>query len=144
MKRSRLKLFKTTSLTISLIAVLLILVSIGIVAYIGVSDVSNSVSNTVSNGASYDSLNQLKSSYANLSKQYQALDDKLGNRPDVNVKSTFNNGKLKLSELNQSIGSIESDISKGESDEVINAEIKDANEQLREATDIYNQLTSSR
>ena len=64
MKRSRLKLFKTTSLTISLIGVILILITIGVIAYIGVSTLTNSVSTTVSSGSAYDQLNQVKSEYA--------------------------------------------------------------------------------
>ena len=108
MKRSRLKLFKTTSLTISLIAILLIILSIGIAAYIGVSDVSDSVTNKVSNGASYDSLNQIKSDYSNLSKQYDTID---------------------------------SDISKGESEDIVNEEINKAKDELKQAHDIYNQIT---
>ncbi|WP_304122950.1 hypothetical protein [Methanosphaera cuniculi] len=140
MKRSRLKLFKTTSLTISLIAILLIILSIGIAAYIGVSDVSNSVTNKVSNGASYDSLNQIKSDYSNLSKQYDTLDKQLGSSPDVNVKSTFNNGVVKLSEANHTIESIDSDISKGESEDIVNEEINKAKDELKQAHDIYNQI----
>lgn len=141
MKRSRLKLFKTTALTISLIAILLIILSVGIIVYVGVINTSNSVTNSVSNGASYDSLNQLKSDYSNLSKQYNTMDKQLGSSPDVNVKSTFNNGVLKLSEVNHTIESIESDISKGEDESVVNEEISKAKNELKEARDIYDQLS---
>ena len=103
MKRSRLKLFKTTSLTISLIAIILIVVSIGVVAYIGVTDLSSSVTHTVNSGSAYESLNQIKADYGNLSKQYDELDKQLGTKPDIEVKSQFNTGKIKLSEVNQSI-----------------------------------------
>ena len=69
MKRSRLKLFKTTSLTISLIGVILILLTVVVAGYVLVSDLTNSVSNTVRTGSSYDNLTQLKSEYANVSQQ---------------------------------------------------------------------------
>ncbi len=140
MKRSRLKLFKTTSMTISVIAVVLIIVSIGIAGYVGVSQVTSSVTNTVNSGASYDSLNQLRSEYNNLSKKYTDLDQQLGTSPDATIKTTFNNGKVKLSELNQSISSIESDINKGEDDKIVQDEITQAKEEFKEAEDVYNQL----
>ena len=54
MKKSRLRLFKTTSLTISLIGIILILLTIGVVGYIIVTDVTNSVSTTVNSGSAYD------------------------------------------------------------------------------------------
>ncbi|MCI5867782.1 MAG: hypothetical protein SOZ23_06545 [Methanosphaera sp.] len=143
MKRSRLKLFKTTSLTISLIAIILIVVSIGVVAYIGVTDLSSSVTHTVNSGSAYESLNQIKADYGNLSKQYDELDKQLGTKPDIEVKSQFNTGKIKLSEVNQSITEIEGDISKGESEENINKQLDQAKEELKSARETYSQLTQS-
>ena len=143
MKRSRLKLFKTTSLTISLIAIILIVVSIGVVAYIGVTDLSSSVTHTVNSGSAYESLNQIKADYGNLSKQYDELDKQLGTKPDIEAKSQFNTGKIKLSEVNQSITEIEGDISKGESEENINKQLDQAKEELKSARETYSQLTQS-
>jgi len=116
MKRSRLKLFKTTSLTISLIGVILILISIGVIAYIGVSGLTNSVSTTVNSGSSYDQLNQLKSEYSNVSEQYLSISDKVSSSSDQNLKTRYNEGKIKLSEANTTLSTIESMINNGKPD----------------------------
>lgn len=141
MKRSRLKLFKTTSLTISLIGVILILITIGVVAYIGVSGLTNSVSTTVSNGASYDQLNQLKAQYNNVSQQYLSINSKVVESKDQNLKSTYNNGKLKLSEVNTTISSIENDINNGKSDEEIQDKINSTKNNLKIIQETYSNLT---
>ncbi|WP_455646195.1 hypothetical protein [Methanosphaera sp.] len=144
MKRSRLKLFKTTSLTISLIGIILILLTLFVMGYVFVSGVTNSVSTTVNSGASYDDLNQLKAEYNNLSQKYTSLNQQLGTTPDANTKTTFNNGKIKLSELNQTLTELESDIDKGTSDQAINNKISQAKEELKEAEGIYNNITASK
>ncbi|WP_069592961.1 hypothetical protein [Methanosphaera sp. WGK6] len=144
MKRSRLKLFKTTSLTISLIGIILILLTLFVVGYIFVSGVTNSVSTTVNSGASYDDLNQLKMEYNNLSQKYTSLNQQLGTMPDANVKTMFNNGKIKLSESNQTLTELESDIGNGKSDQFIKNKISQVREELKEAEGIYNNITASK
>ena len=138
MKRSRLKLFKTTSLTISIIGVLLILLTVGVVGYVAVSSLSNSVSTTVSSGTSYDQLDQVKTQYNDINNKYEALNKKLGTNPDPNVKTTFNTGKVKLSEIKESISSIQNDINNGKSDSDIQTKLNDTKIKINEANDIYN------
>ncbi len=140
MKRSRLSLFRTTSLTISLIAVILILITVIVVAYIGVSEVTDTVSTSVSSGSTYDNLNQIKSDYADLTQQYDALNEKLGTSPENTTKMTYNEGKLKLTEVNQTISSLESSINRGEDQATIDKYTDEARSQLNEARDVYNQL----
>jgi predicted PurR-regulated permease PerM len=142
MKRSRLKLFKTTSLTISLIGVILILITIGVIAYIGVSSVTNSVSTSVSSGAEYDQLNQLKSQYNNVSETYMSISNQITQSKDKNLKTTYNNGKLKLSEANTTINSIEKDIHNGKSEDVIKSKVDSVNEDLKFVKETYSNLTS--
>lgn len=144
MRKSRLKLFKTTSLTISLIGIILILLTIGVIGYILVTDVTNSVSSTVNSGSAYDNLTQLKSEYNNLSQKYSALNQELGIHAENEVKTNFNEGKLKLEELNQTIASIQSDINKGAPDKTIQNEINQAREDIKEAEEVYNNVTSSK
>ncbi|MDO5824793.1 MAG: hypothetical protein BZ137_04030 [Methanosphaera sp. rholeuAM130] len=142
MKRSRLKLFKTTSLTISLIGVILILITIGVVAYIAVSGLTNTVSTSVSSGAEYDQLNQLKNQYNNISQNYMSISDQVTQSKDKNLKTTYNNGKLKLSEANTTITSIENDINNGKSEDVIKSKINSANEDLKFVQETYSNITS--
>lgn len=140
MKRSRLKLFKTTSLTISVIGVLLILLTIGVIGYVTVSGLSNSVSTTVSSGSAYDQLDQVKTQYDETNNKYTELNKKLGTNPDPGVKTTYNTGKVKLSECNQLIISLQSDINSGKPDEDIQNKLNQTKNKLKEANDIYSQL----
>ena len=140
MKRSRLKLFKTTSLTISLIGVILILLTIGVIGYIAVSGLSNSVSTTVSSGSSYDQLDQVKTQYEEVNSKYENLNKKLGTNPDPAIKTTFNTGKVKLSEASQSLSSIQNDITNGKSEEDIQLKLNQTKNKINEANDIYNQI----
>lgn len=142
MKRSRLKLFKTTSLTISLIGVILILITIGVIAYIGVSGLTNSVSSTVSSGAEYDQLNQLKSQYNNVSEQYLSISSQVAESKDKNLKITYNNGKLKLSEANTTISSIENDINNGKKQEVIDNKVASVKDNLKFVQETYSNITT--
>lgn len=144
MKRSRLKLFKTTSLTISVIGVILILLTVGVGGYLIVSGVTNTVSTTVSSGSAYDQLDQLKSDYGNISIKYDDLNKKLGTNPDPVVKTNFNNGRLKLSEINQTLSSIQSDISNGKPESDINSKMDKVKNELKEVKDLYGQLTGTK
>ncbi len=142
MKRSRLKLFKTTSLTISLIGVVLILLTIGVIGYVAVSGLSNSVSTTVSSGSAYDQLDQVKTQYDETNNKYTELNKKLGTNPDPSIKTTYNTGKVKLSECNQLIISLQNDINNGKPDEDIQNKLNQTKNKLKEANDIYDQIAS--
>lgn len=140
MKRSRLKLFKTTSLTISIIGVILILLTVGVIGYIAVSGLSNSVSTTVSSGSAYDQLDQVKKQYEEVNSKYDTLNKKLGTNPDPAVKTTFNTGKIKLSECSQLLSSVQNDINNGKSEEDIQTKLNQTKNKINEANDIYNQI----
>lgn len=143
MRKSRLKLFKTTSLTISLIGVVLILLTVGVIGYVAVSGLTNTVSNTVSSGSSYDQLDALKSEYGNATKKYYDLNAKLGTSPNPNVKTKFNDGKIKLSEAGQKVSSIQADIDRGKSGKDVDDKISQTRELLKEADNIYNEISGT-
>jgi uncharacterized protein (UPF0333 family) len=142
MKKSRLKLFKTTSLTISLIGVILILLTIGVIGYVAVSGLSSSVSTTVSSGSAYDQLDQVKTQYDDINNKYIELDKKLGTNPDPAVKTTFNTGKVKLSEISQSLSIIQSDIKNGKPDKEVQEKLNQTRDKIQEVNDIYTQIVS--
>ena len=60
--------------------------------------------------------------------------------PDV--KTTYNVGKVKLSEISQSLSSLQNDISNGEPDSVIQPKMNKTESQIKEANEIYNQIVS--
>jgi uncharacterized protein (UPF0333 family) len=142
MKKSRLKLFKTTSLTISLIGVILILLTIGVIGYVAVSGLISSVSTTVSSGSAYDQLDQVKTQYDDINNKYIELDKKLGTNPDPAVKTTFNTGKVKLSEISQSLSIIQSDIKNGKPDKEVQEKLNQTRDKIQEVNDIYTQIVS--
>lgn len=140
MKKSRLKLFKTTSLTISLLGVILILLTVGVIGYVAVSSLSDSVSTTVNSGSSYDQLDQVREQYNEINNKYTELGKKLGTDPDPTVKTTYNKGKVKLDEIGQSLSAIQNDISTGQSETDIQVKLNQTKEQIKEANEIYNQI----
>ena len=140
MKKSRLKLFKTTSLTISLLGIILILLTVGVIGYVAVAGLTDSVSSTVNSGSAYDQLDQVKAQYNDINKKYTDLDKKLGTSPDPSVKTTFNTGKVILNEVGESLSSIQNDISNGKSESYIQTKLNHTNSKLGDANDIYNQI----
>ena len=62
MRKSRLNLFKSTSMLISVVGIIMIISTIVVVAYVGFSIVSSRITNQNSSGNQYDELEQLKSS----------------------------------------------------------------------------------
>ena len=63
MKRSRLNLFKATSMSISVLGIILIVATLVLFAYLGINAVTQSISTNVGSGSGYDQLNILKQDY---------------------------------------------------------------------------------
>lgn len=72
MKRSRLNLFKATSMTISVLGVVMIIITVVIVAYLGFQSLSSIISSDASSGKYYEQLTDLKSDYSNLKAQFDS------------------------------------------------------------------------
>ena len=60
MRKSRLNLFKSTSMLISVVGIIMIISTIVVVAYVGFSIVSSGITNEISSGNQYDELAELK------------------------------------------------------------------------------------
>ena len=76
MRKSRLSVFKSTSMLISVVGIIMIVSTIIVVAYVGYSMVSEGITDEISSGTQYDELADLKSSYSDLVMKFD------------NVKST--------------------------------------------------------
>ena len=61
MRKSRLSLFKSTSMLISVVGIIMIISTIIVVAYVGYSVVSTGITNEISSGTQYDELAELSS-----------------------------------------------------------------------------------
>ncbi len=96
MKKSRLNLFKVTSMSISVLGILMIIATIVLFAYIGISSVTSSVSTDVGSGSAYDQLAVLKSNYNTLEEQYNNMKTSVDNSNNKNLKSAYVNADLNL------------------------------------------------
>ncbi len=141
MKRSRLNLFKVTSMSISVLGILLILATIVIFAYIGISALTNSVSTGVGSGSSYDQIAVLQTGYNNVSVEL------LNVKPTVDASSSnknlFNayvNTELQLVKTQDAINSAQSALSSGQSNSVVQSRISAAQNQLEIAKSSFSTL----
>ena len=72
MRKSRLNLFKSTSMLISVIGIIMIIATIIVVAYVGFSVVNESITDEISSGNQYDDLAKLRSQYGDLESKFES------------------------------------------------------------------------
>lgn len=141
MKRSRLNMFKATSMTISLLGIIFLIIMVGFIAYLVVWDVSNKVSYNVDSGSGYDQLSTLKASYSSLSTQFDSLKKKILSKGSKKAKKDMYNTQIELVKANSAIGDVESALSSGLSADEVDNRIKIANDQLIVAQNSLNSLS---
>src|SRR5665811_1117982 len=113
MKRSRLNLFKVTSMSISVLGIIMILATIALFAYIGISALSSSISSDVGSGSAYDQLAVLKTNYNSLEGQFNSLKTDVESSNNQNAKTAYVNAKLELVKANSAILDVDSALSSG-------------------------------
>ncbi|MBI5680054.1 MAG: hypothetical protein HZC47_04075 [Methanobacterium sp.] len=133
MKRSRLNIFKATSMTISILGVLLIIVVIGLFAYLGISALSGMLSGNVDNGEAYDKLSSLKAEYSNLNSQFEQLKNKANASGNKKIKKDSVNTQLELVKANSAITDVESALATNLPIDEVNKRISIATNQLQTA-----------
>ena len=96
MKKSRLNLFKSTSMLVSILGVIMIIATIVVVAYIGFNMVSSGITTGISSGNQYDELSQLKSNYSALESQFNNSQSSLDNTKydDIKLELTRSSGDI--------------------------------------------------
>ena len=112
MRKSRLSLFKSTSMLISVVGIIMVISTIIVVAYVGYSMVSSGITNEISSGNQYDELADLKSSYSNLSVQFDSVKATYyaGSADDI---KTYNDAKIELSRASSAIENVQSALDAG-------------------------------
>jgi len=133
MKRSRLNLFKTTSMSISVLGIIMILTTIAVFIYLGVTMLGSTITNDVGSASAYDQLALLRSDYNTLESQYSGMKkdvDSLGN-PDI--KTAYINAHLELVKAKASIDDVESALASKKSKDEIKKRIDAAQTQLNTA-----------
>jgi hypothetical protein len=130
MKRSRLNLFKATSMSISVLGIILIIATLALFAYFGIYAISNSITTDVGSGSAYDQLAVLKSDYNSLNNQFTSVQQSVDSSNNKNAKTAFINAKLELVKANSDINDVESALSAGKSKDEVAQRINAAQAQL--------------
>jgi chromosome segregation ATPase len=133
MKRSRLRMFKATSMTISVMGVLMIVATVVILAYLGFQSLSSFISADASSGNANAELASLQTQYASLSAQYEGVKAEVQATSNTQLKKDYNNAELELVKAQSAINDVSSAISVGKSSDEINSRIQTAQVQMKTA-----------
>ena len=126
MRKSRLSLFKSTSMFVSVIGIILIIATIVVVAYIGFSLISSGITTGVSSGNQYDELADLKSNYTS----YSIADNR------------YDDVRLQLARAQSDVDDVESALAAGKSADEVNDRIDIASKQIKICRETINNYTS--
>ena len=112
MRKSRLSVFKSTSMLISVVGIIMIVSTIIVVAYVGYSMVSEGITDEISSGTQYDELADLKSSYSDLVMKFDNVKSTYyaGGASEVKI---YNDARLELSRANSAIENVQSALDAG-------------------------------
>ncbi|HIH61364.1 MAG TPA: hypothetical protein HA298_01575 [Methanobacteriales archaeon] len=111
MRRSRLRLFKFTSMTISVLGVLMIIATVIVLAYIGVERISSTISMNVDKGSLYDEFAQLQREYQDLKIDYESTRKVIYEGGDKDLMEKYINTEIKLVEAKSALDDVESALS---------------------------------
>lgn len=144
MKRSRLSLFRATSMSLSVFGVIMIIATVLVFGYIGVDSISSSVSSGVDNGAAYDELALLNSEYQSLSADYSTLKENIYNEDNDDKMKAFLDAEMELVNAKSAIEDAESALTIGKSTDEINERLKEAKKQLKVAKQKYSDVVNGK
>jgi hypothetical protein len=133
MKRSRLRMFKATSMTISVMGVLMIVATVAILAYLGFQSISSFISADASSNNANEQLAALQSEYSSLKTQYDNLKVQVQATSDTQLKADYNDAELELVKTQSAINDVSSAISVGKPSDEVDARIQTAQTQLQKA-----------
>ncbi len=133
MKKSRLNLFKVTSMSISVLGILMIIATIVLFAYIGISSLTSSISSNVDSGSAYDKLSVIKNNYNSLEAQYNTLKISVDDSNNKDIKTAYSNAELELVKAKSAIDEVDSALSSGKSNDEVQKRISAAQAQLDQA-----------
>ena len=139
MRKSRLNLFKSTSMLISVVGIIMIISTIVVVAYVGFI-VSSGITNEISSGNQYDELAELKSSYSDLESQFDGVKSLYYDNGDTAQVQKYNDARLELTKADSAIQNVQSALDSGKSSNEVDSRIDFAKEKLQNATVAYNNL----
>ena len=139
MRKSRLSLFKSTSMLISVVGIIMIISTIIVVAYVGFSIVNESITNEISSGNQYDELAELKAEYGDLQSKFDSIKQTYysGNSGDI---QKYNDARLELTRAESAIQNVQSALDAGKPSNEVDSRIDFAKEKLQVAREAYENL----
>ncbi|MBO5840160.1 MAG: hypothetical protein J6O99_04175 [Methanobrevibacter sp.] len=141
MKKSRLSLFKSTSMLISVLGVIMIIATVAAVAYVGFSVVSSSLTGGISSGTQYDQLAELKTNYSNLEVQYNETGNKIYMMDNITLEREYVNAQVELVRVKNDISDVESALSMSKPASEVDKRLQLAKDDLKIAQEAYNSLS---
>lgn len=141
MKKSRLTLFKSTSMLISVLGVIMIVATVAAIAYVGFSLVSSNLTGGISSGTQYDQLAELKSNYTNLEVQFNETGNKIYMMNNITLEREFVNAQVELVRVKNDLSDVESALSIGKPASEVDKRLQQAGEDLKVAQEAYNSLS---
>ncbi len=139
MKKSRLSLFKSTSMLISVVGIIMIIATIIVVAYVGFSVVNESITDEISSGNQYDDLAELRSQYSDLDQKFNSVKSTFYAGGDNDIQR-YNDAKLELSRANSAIDNVQSALDSNKPSNEVDSRIDFAKEKLQAAREAYENL----
>ena len=139
MRKSRLSLFNSTSMLISVVGIIMIVSTIIVVAYVGYSMVSEGITDEISSGTQYDELAELKSSYSDLAVKFDSVKATYyaGSNDDI---QTYNDARIELTRADSAIENVQSALDAGKPSNEVDSRIDFAKQKLNDANEAYNNL----
>ena len=141
MRKSRLNLFKSTSMLISVLGAIMLVVTVAVIAYVGFSVVSSSLTGGISSGTQYDQLAELKNNYSNLEVQYNETGNKIYMMDNITLEREFVNAQVELVRVKNDISDVESALSMGKQASEVDKRLQLAKDDLKIAQEAYNSLS---
>lgn len=139
MRKSRLSLFKSTSMLISVVGIIMIISTIIVVAYVGFSIVNESITDEISSGNQYDDLAELKSQYGDLESKFESVRSTYYSGTENDIQK-YNDAKLELSRAASAIDNVQSALDAKKPSNEVDSRITFANEKLAAARQAYENL----
>ena len=141
MRKSRLNLFKSTSMLISVLGVIMIVATVAAVAYVGFSVVSSNLTGGISSGTQYDQLAELKSNYTALEVQFNDTGNKIYVMDNITLEREFVNAQVELVRVQNDISDVDSALSMGKPASEVDKRLQQTREDLKIAQEAYNSLS---
>lgn len=139
MRKSRLSLFKSTSMLISVVGIIMIIATIIVVAYVGFSVVNESITDEISSGNQYDELADLKSQYGDLQSKFDSVKSTYY-AGDTNSIQKYNDARMELTRASSAIDNVQSALDANKPSNDVDSRIEFAKEKLQAARQAYENL----